>query len=818
MHIDANLLHKLDNMASASGTTPEPDQDVLPRLPDAPLCSGFGQYHTDEPGKENRKPYAPITLREIFELAADPPSIEKPKSRWVIPSAMLCRTHDKQYEHGTFHALWADFDEQPPPLADVMAAWQRISKGDYVALAYTSKSARADYQKSRLIIPLGEPLSGEQWQLAQRVLNDRLQGAGITPDRKTEGCGQLCYLPNRGAFYEHAIAGAQLFTPSGMFKSDMGLKRAEQHVQACEQQKKIEAASAKRELRRAELAAGAECSPIEWFNAHHAIADVLLAAGYEQQHGTENYRHPGSESGSFSARIWTDGEKETVSTLSPRDVLYGDEGKAVDAYGAYVLLKHGGDEQAALEAVKHDKTLGEFVDLVTEIVIVGDEADVSGDGESHGAIEGEPLGDNYTAASGEDDETEPPTIKPFAGVMASMVQAINESSHKPQPMLAIGSVLGAMAAGCPGVFHLPDGGRLNLYTLGIGASGCGKDHPRAASELLAKAAGAHVMGAPGSGEGLEDALPNLGRPTQGVLMSLDEAAHWFGVTEDLRAAPHLVKISKMMLELFSRGRTVFFGRHLAGRPAKEYPHPTVNLVATGVPSSLGRVLSPRSIESGLMGRLLCVRGADRAKSQDVVCNFTLPKDVENRAHALKMAANAGQDVEIQWADDARRQAHQMRETFESAACGDIEYVLQTRSYERLTRIAGVLAVWDDPQAPCIEMAHVQWAHEFVLLSNNVLLAFMAQHMHADDVQANAAQILDTAKKVLRGKISSERYTEQQAIEKRLVPCSLILRWRRICRRDFDEAVNHLEACGDIERVTFEREGVRKKMAAVKVTA
>tara|TARA_R110001592_G_scaffold44411_2_gene142958 strand:- start:443 stop:2674 length:2232 start_codon:yes stop_codon:yes gene_type:complete len=70
-------------------------------------------------------------------------------------------------------------------------------------MAYTSRSATEANQKARLIVPLSEPVSGGVWLTLQKILNDKLQAAGITPDRVTERTGQLCYLPNRGDFYAH---------------------------------------------------------------------------------------------------------------------------------------------------------------------------------------------------------------------------------------------------------------------------------------------------------------------------------------------------------------------------------------------------------------------------------------------------------------------------------------------------------------------------------------------------------------------------------------------------------------------------------------
>ncbi len=66
--------------------------------------------------------------------------------------------------------------------------------------------------------------------------------------------------------------------------------------------------------------------------------------GYDQRGG--KFRHPNSESGSFSTSI-KDGR---VHALSPNDLLYtGHGGGAHDAFSTFVALKHGGNTNAALK-------------------------------------------------------------------------------------------------------------------------------------------------------------------------------------------------------------------------------------------------------------------------------------------------------------------------------------------------------------------------------------------------------------------------------------------------------------------------------------
>lgn len=178
------------------------------------FVSGRGQYHTDEPGKEKRKPYLSVTLAAIREKVDNPPSVPKAEGQWFIPSTLPSRTFATQESNGEFGMLWADLDNNPKPLSEVCNVVTEDILVWFNVEVYASRSAKVDYQKGRVLVPLVRPLSGANWLLCQKVLNDKLEAYGMTPDRKSEGCAQLCYLPNRGEFYaSHSWRQGAFFDP-----------------------------------------------------------------------------------------------------------------------------------------------------------------------------------------------------------------------------------------------------------------------------------------------------------------------------------------------------------------------------------------------------------------------------------------------------------------------------------------------------------------------------------------------------------------------------------------------------------------------------
>ena len=309
--------------------------------PTALLISGFGSFHTD---KDGQKPYTLISMADVRKLVDAPQQVDKARAQWVIPSSLESRVHAEQTKDGQFWALWADVDwkETPPkPMGAVASYVAALTEGaDYEV--YASRGATEDRQKCRIVIPLGEPLCGRDWIDCQRELNAMLAEAGIEPDAASERPGQLCFLPNRGQWYDTiSRRGGAFFDPMTTWAALIADRRRVEAEQAEAVRLEREKAKRRKEsLKSSQVGNGAQ-SLIEVFNQAFHVADILVQAGYAQRGNT--FRHPKSETGSFSASV-KDGR---VHTLSSSDLLFTDAG-AHDAFSAFQVLFHQGDLTKAL--------------------------------------------------------------------------------------------------------------------------------------------------------------------------------------------------------------------------------------------------------------------------------------------------------------------------------------------------------------------------------------------------------------------------------------------------------------------------------------
>lgn len=325
----------------------------------AGLCSGIGQHHTNKPGHPKRKAYISVTLSDIAEMLDSPPEVVKEKGQWVIPSTLPSRVHAEQRNQGEFCALWADIDEP-----DGMTFQEMFSRASSIVdadfMAYTSRSATEDKQKARLLVPLAKPVNGELYLMLQIILNDKLAEAGITPDRKTEGAGQICYLPNRGDFYRaDSIDFLGAFDPS-QWSAEVAAKKAEARGKQAELERQREKARLRATVRRE----SGELSPMDAFNAEYSIEMMLAAYGYTQYR--ERWLSPYSESGSPGVTVSADGSKWLSAHGSDVQAGLGkptDSGAMGDAFDLFVHYEHEGDQSAAIRAAGEMFTTAEGVSL-----------------------------------------------------------------------------------------------------------------------------------------------------------------------------------------------------------------------------------------------------------------------------------------------------------------------------------------------------------------------------------------------------------------------------------------------------------------------
>ena len=322
------------------------------------LAAGARDTRINQTGSE----YDGITIGKIAKLVSEPQATEKADALFFIPSTYRehdGRNHATQREHGEYWMLAIDVDEGDPSLTEVKTAVERVT-GNASALIYSSSGASEDNRKWRVLIPLSEPISGEDYVDAQLALFDLMQAEGIACDAALSRTGQPIYLPNvpparrdqlgNPSFY-HGLRnrGDGLLIPTeSKIWANLIFRRKNEAIAA-------ERAAAERQLRAQQREEKRkdfdDVDPVAEFNRNNTIADMMLRHGYEKLGRSDSYRSPMQTSGSHATKDF--GTHWVSLSGSDRAAGIGQTSAEFcwgDAFDLYCYFEHNNDMRAAVRA------------------------------------------------------------------------------------------------------------------------------------------------------------------------------------------------------------------------------------------------------------------------------------------------------------------------------------------------------------------------------------------------------------------------------------------------------------------------------------
>jgi hypothetical protein len=244
----------------------------------------------------------------------EPQAREKADAAFIIPSTYRKhdgRNHAAQRENGEYWMLAIDVDTGSPSLTEITQAI-RAAIGPAACLIYSSSSASMDERKWRALIPIAEPLTGEEYVDAQIAMFDLMQEQGITCDPALSRAGQPIYLPNvpparrddtgQPEFYHcHLERGdGYLVVKESRVWAGVEFRRRQQQIAEQRAAQERERRQAERNAKRADRPN--DVDPVAEFNDRHTIADLLHKYGYEQHGRSNSYRSPHQSSGSYATK------------------------------------------------------------------------------------------------------------------------------------------------------------------------------------------------------------------------------------------------------------------------------------------------------------------------------------------------------------------------------------------------------------------------------------------------------------------------------------------------------------------------------------
>jgi len=312
----------------------------------AKFCAGTGSSDTRkkifESGRSNPaggQPYTTVALQEIYNMVADPPTVDKGSAQWIIPSSYTghdARSHEVQRNSGEFWMMALDIDQGNHPKDHIVDITTNIIGDDCCFVVYSTRSSTEGNRKWRVLIPLGAPIPGNRYTDYQDALFDAFLHFGVQLDSTLRRTGQLVYLPNRGEFYEWSSHGAKVF--NAMAHPHL-TKRADEY-QAVQQQVHANQGNAK-------------TGP---FIAQYSedIETLLERYKFDRKGMSDHWRSPYSESGSYSFQNrgdhWISLSHNDAAQKLGKETANGS--RYGDAFDLYVHFEHGGNLDKAVQALK----------------------------------------------------------------------------------------------------------------------------------------------------------------------------------------------------------------------------------------------------------------------------------------------------------------------------------------------------------------------------------------------------------------------------------------------------------------------------------
>ena len=349
------------------------------------------------------------------------------------------------------------------------------------------------------------------------------------------------------------------------------------------------------------------------------------------------------------------------------------------------------------------------------------------------------------------------------GFVGDLCQWINATAYKPQPVLALANALAFFGAVVGRKVRTPSDLRSNLYCLGVGSSGCGKDHSRKCIKRLCHSAGLTEKLLGGEDLSSDTSILTAVGKNPAILFQLDEIGHLFANIKSFGAAPHLRAIPSTLTKLFSSANTLFLGKEYAAIDRKDLPQPNVCLYGTTVSGKLYDNLTPDEIRDGFLGRMLVFQTLeDDPLERDDAGSNVVPKKLTDTIrcwYERKTASPGTGNIE------AITDANPITVTIEPGAATEFKLfqarcreekaryrddsgfdALWARGPEHAQKVALVIAAGCDYASPSITPDIARWAVGIVEHCLNDLIYNAARNVARNQYEKNVQTMLRVIEK------------------------------------------------------------------------
>jgi hypothetical protein len=391
-----------------------------------------------------------------------------------------------------------------------------------------------------------------------------------------------------------------------------------------------------------------------------------------------------------------------------------------------------------------------------------------------------------------------------SGQLKKAMAYILAASPYSQEIFALGGGISLLALLIGNKYSTEDGIFGNLYAIGIGPTGCGKDAPRGAIKKLASQLEIpeKVVDNIASGPGLEDYLEKLNTPV--VLLLIDE----FGKALQQRKSngdDH--GITAILLKLYTSVNSHYIKRLKAGdKQSQILLNPFVSIYGVSTKEAMETALSEADAESGWLGRILFLSTClARPKFQQPCTCQNYNVELKNWYKSL----NSEAFTVVGYSDAASKKlaSHQYKvdECLRSDTLNPIVRAASVRRIEMTKKLALISAVSRNPLSPIINIQDVKWASSVTKYSQDYIKSELASA-----IENGAAGSLESLqiKKALRLIQRTRTFHDSQfshATKNGYMPKRMLLKKMTVNSGTLDEILSTLKDSGEIVETKLTKE-------------
>ena len=393
------------------------------------------------------------------------------------------------------------------------------------------------------------------------------------------------------------------------------------------------------------------------------------------------------------------------------------------------------------------------------------------------------------------------------GILHEVVDWIDQTSVRPQRPFAVASALTVLGTILGRKYATESGLRTNLYIVGVGPTGCGKNHARTAAKKILQSCD---LDSRLGGEELASGQAIISRVaiSPSVLFQLDEFGMLMTAVQNPNAGTHLVAILSNLMKLFSSANDTYIGTEYADqekRPRVEIDCPCVSVYGTSTGDTFWKSLGSGHVVSGYLNRLLVVEtSVNRPKRQKPIYS-DVPTSIKEWAHKANNPKEFGNNlVGINPKSPiVVPMSHRSEEIFDSL---DIEIdklmdrdrgsgldALHNRAWEHSAKVALILALSRDIERPIINAQDAEWAITFVKWSLSRMIHEVKLRVADSPFQAKLKDCLLTLVKA-----GSRGLTERDM--------GRVASWARLAPRERASILDAMQIAGQAAKVEIKTKG------------